>query len=137
MSTQRRFAPATELEKRKRIDNGEINGKKKKARDDIGGKKATTTTTEDDEEVEEFFAILRRIHVAVKYFEKSDKNAGRNLTAWNPSFEWEDFEEARPKSVGERTGLDLNADPASNESDVSKYSDLKALVFLFCCCSCS
>ncbi|CAL1392759.1 unnamed protein product [Linum trigynum] len=84
-----------------------------------------------EEEVEEFFAILRRIHVAVKYFEKSGAEAGSLLSGkrWRPSFEKEDFVEIDDVAVGEcgeggnykeaaegeveveGAGLDLNSDP--------------------------
>lgn len=77
---------------------------------------------EEEEEIQEFFAILRRIHVAVKYFEKSD-GSGRSLTAptaahtWKPSFQAEDFLEDND-AVKDQTdtedglSLDLNSDPA-------------------------
>ncbi|CAI0459108.1 unnamed protein product [Linum tenue] len=77
----------------------------------------------EEEEVEEFFAILRRIHVAVKYFEKSGAEAGSLLSGkrWRPSFEKEDFVEIDDlAAVGdcdeagsevEGAGLDLNSDP--------------------------
>ena len=108
-----------EAEKREREDNGELEGKrvKKKAEDCNGGKKTVTDT-----EVDEFFAILRRIHVAVKYFEKgTNDKSSRELTAmkkgsWNPSFVLEDFvDDNGVKDDGKREifeegtpGLDLN-----------------------------
>ncbi|KAL2509649.1 Endo/exonuclease/phosphatase domain-containing protein [Forsythia ovata] len=80
-----------EMEKRKRRDDGDADGKKYKSREDDGCIKQLP----EDDEVDEFFAILRRIHVAVKYFEKRNRNGNRELTTptWSPSFEREDFEE--------------------------------------------
>ncbi|MCE3049341.1 hypothetical protein HAX54_044660 [Datura stramonium] len=86
-----------------------------------GTSKAAAAAAEDDE-VEEFYAILRRIRVAVKYFEKGNAEgggAGRNLTAekpWNSYFRQEDFKQVvdgvkERESVEDNAGLDLNADP--------------------------
>ncbi|CAL5421561.1 unnamed protein product [Camellia sinensis] len=62
----------------------------------------------EDDEVEEFYAILRWIHVAVKYFEKGcGGNGGRRLremvaealSKWStPSFEQEDFGKVEAKA---------------------------------------
>ncbi|XP_059659178.1 protein NEGATIVE REGULATOR OF RESISTANCE-like [Cornus florida] len=107
------------VDKRKRTDDREMGGKRSKAREDHDGVKMAAT--QEDEEVDEFFAILRRIHVAVKYFEKRyavPEGRRRVFTAWRPSFTWEDFEgvngvnepanrEERPES----RYLDLNSDP--------------------------
>uniref|UniRef100_A0A2N9GER1 Protein NIM1-INTERACTING 2 n=1 Tax=Fagus sylvatica TaxID=28930 RepID=A0A2N9GER1_FAGSY len=105
-----------EAEKRKREDNGEVEVKKVKAEECNGGKSVTDT------EVDEFYAILRRIHVAVKYFGKDD-GASRELTvrkkgSWNPSFVLEDFvedngvklkdDEKREGCEEGNSGLDLN-----------------------------
>lgn len=111
-------------EKRKRGDiDGEVDEKRRtRASEDNGVKEEP-----DDEEVEEFFAILRRIRVAVEYFEKGgNSRAGRRreLTAMeSPSFERRDFQEVNGpvKGPGDHqeeqgdTGLDLNADPAVSE----------------------
>lgn len=109
-----------ELEKRKRVADGEeANGKKAKVWEDDGVKMVAPP----DEEVEEFFAILRRIQIALKYFQKRD--GGRELTAapWSPSFEREDFEGVERIPVrqegDQNAGLDLNSDPASDDRDVS------------------
>lgn len=103
----------------------EVPGKKRREAAEEDGK-SNNPAAEEDEEVEEFFAILRRIHVAVKYFEKvNGECGGRKATAaasetavrpWNPSFRREDFEErAEPPetTVMENTnkGLDLNSEP--------------------------
>ncbi|KAJ4710529.1 protein NIM1-INTERACTING 2 [Melia azedarach] len=113
-----------EGEKRKRIDDdGKItNGKRTK-----GGNEAEQTVTE--EEVEEFFAILRRIRVAVKYFEKGNKDGRRKLTdtRWRPCFQAEDFDEhnsvnndsnmmIKEESGEQNSSLDLNSDPASSKN---------------------
>ncbi|ESR50910.1 protein NIM1-INTERACTING 2 [Citrus sinensis] len=119
-----------EGEKRRREHNGELEGKRTKGEDvnEVAGQ--TQTVTED--EVEEFYAILRRIHVAVKYFEKVDNEARHKLTdtGWRPRFEPEDFDEhdgvndagvnnnRGQKEEGveegeEDSGLDLNSDPTS------------------------
>lgn len=103
-----------EADKRKRRDaDGKTDGKKKKAPESDGGES-------EDYEVEEFYAILRRIHVAVTYFEKG--NGKGKLTAngsrlWSQPFELEAIEKGNggegrkdvEKSLG--LGLDLNADP--------------------------
>ncbi|KAL3644654.1 hypothetical protein CASFOL_009834 [Castilleja foliolosa] len=110
-----------ESEKRKRVSDGEApaSGKRGKAREGA----AVKVEVPADDEVEEFFAILRRIQVAVKYFQ--DRDGGRELAApptWNPSFEREDFDEQLKKPEGNRyPGLDLNSDPPISDGsrDVS------------------
>ncbi|KAH7840371.1 hypothetical protein Vadar_016084 [Vaccinium darrowii] len=122
-----------------------MDGQKRKRRDidgEVGGKRTTTVIQGNgvkreepgDDEVEEFFAILRRIRVAVEYFEKGGGKGGgrlRELTAMGPSsrktppFRRREYEEEIDgvKGLGEEvgdTGLDLNADPRSDsEHDVS------------------
>lgn len=74
-------------------------------------KKKKERAEEEEKEVEEFFAILRRIHVALEYFQKADGRSRRELSAaivntWKPSFEVQDFKEV----VGNPdSGLDLNS----------------------------
>ncbi|XP_021299932.1 protein NIM1-INTERACTING 2-like [Herrania umbratica] len=104
-----------ESEKRKRGDDGEEEGKRAN-----GGE--ANVTEEEEEEMEEFFAILKRIHVAVKYFEKANRG-GRTLRGegdWRPSFLLEDFggdhdvkNERKREDSAEDSGLDLNLEPAS------------------------
>ncbi|KAF2311105.1 hypothetical protein GH714_019577 [Hevea brasiliensis] len=111
-----------EAEKRKREDDAKsIEGEKSKEKGVVNGGEAVA-----EEEVEEFFAILRRIHVAVKYFEKND--GGKR---WKPSFEIEDFEEVNGEVEGEKkeedsldesTGFDLNSDPPSEDNAVNASS---------------
>ncbi|XP_030928140.1 protein NIM1-INTERACTING 2-like [Quercus lobata] len=84
-----------------------VSGKQqKKAR---GGDVESVT----EAEVEEFFAILRRIHVAVSYFKKNNdrwikEEEGSRLRA---ILEGESKEEEN-ENVEENLGLDLNAVPA-------------------------
>ena len=64
-------------------------------------------------EVDEFFAILRRIHVAISYFKKNNdrrikEEEGSRLRA---ILEGESKEEEN-ENVEENLGLDLNAVPA-------------------------
>ncbi|EYU29970.1 hypothetical protein ABFS82_05G032200 [Erythranthe guttata] len=114
-----------ELEKRKREDDGEADGKRGKARREEKDDGVKEVAVPSDEEVEEFFAILKRIHVAVEYFKK--RNSGRRepaAAAWSPSFEREDFDGVTKDEAecSERTqtdqnaGLDLNSDPFTDVS---------------------
>ncbi|KAK2635823.1 hypothetical protein Ddye_030615 [Dipteronia dyeriana] len=103
----------------KRADDEEMDRKRRKGEEVAGGQ----TVTED--EVEEFFAILRRLQVSLKYFEKNKCN-GRKLTdkRWQPRFQVEDFDlhngvnvdngGKKDKDVVGDSGLDLNSDPASS-----------------------
>ncbi|KAL3510800.1 hypothetical protein ACH5RR_030201 [Cinchona calisaya] len=117
-----------EVEKRKRFDEGELDEEKVKRsrREADGGQKAAAAVKmdevdggdDDDGEVEEFFAILRRIHKAVKYFEKGNggsKMKSTTATPWRPNFVREDFEVVNGvksrESFEEYVRLDLNADP--------------------------
>ncbi|KAJ4961230.1 hypothetical protein NE237_021140 [Protea cynaroides] len=99
-----------EMEKRKRSQNGDSEGRRTRAKEDKGDltadKKETTTTTATatatEEEVEEFFAILRRVHEVVRYFGKGKNGGGGEGVGknglgrgWNPSFQWEDFEDVQ------------------------------------------
>ncbi|KAK4436943.1 hypothetical protein Salat_0028200 [Sesamum alatum] len=68
-----------------------------------------------EEEVEEFFAILRRMRVAVKYFKKDASNSkdggyrAQNQTA-------EAAADGGKRPVAENSGLDLNAVPEAETS---------------------
>ncbi|KAI3453021.1 hypothetical protein Pfo_009684 [Paulownia fortunei] len=114
-----------ERDKRKREDDGGASAKRGKEREDDDGAKGVVVP--GDEEVEEFFSILKRIQVAVKYFQ--ERNGGRcadrhlMATPWHPSFEREDFEgvkkEAESSGENQKAGLDLNSDPASDVLDNS------------------
>ncbi|KZV51823.1 hypothetical protein F511_11200 [Dorcoceras hygrometricum] len=111
-----------ELEKRKRRleDAGENQEKKGKAiAEEVGDVKVAEPA---DEEVDEFFSILRRIQVAVKYF-KERASGELAATPWSPSFEQEDFagvekEPVEIKNAGveiKNAGLDLNSDPVTEQ----------------------
>lgn len=111
-----------EVEKRKRKDDGESNGKRGKSREGDHGVKEEVVPP--DEEVEEFFAILKRMQVAVKYFQSRNGGGDAAATAWSPSFKPEDFEGVKKDgNSSEETqnytnaGLDLNFDPVSDGSD--------------------
>ncbi|KAI8539141.1 hypothetical protein RHMOL_Rhmol09G0158200 [Rhododendron molle] len=117
-------------EKRKRgVIDGEADGKRRRVSEDNGVKKEEP----EDDEVEEFFAILRRIRVAVEYFEKGNGRGGRRaLTVATESssrrgqcFERRDFEAVDGvKGPGEEEegdkGLDLNADLESEPALVGE-----------------
>ncbi|XP_031101169.1 NRR repressor homolog 1-like [Ipomoea triloba] len=119
------------VEKRKRLNDVEVPGKKARAApapENDG--KTNNPVAAEEEEVEEFFAILRRIQVAVKYFGKVNGESGgggRKATAemavrpWNPSFRREDFEEiAEAPETVVNTGLDLNTEPDCQPTDDKK-----------------
>ncbi|MCE3050959.1 hypothetical protein HAX54_048598 [Datura stramonium] len=109
-----------EVQKRKRIDddNEEIDTKEAKI---------VKQVEVDDDEVEEFFAIIKRIRVAVKYFKKSntlDGGGEKNLTREQPRnlvFSPEDFkgQECVEDNV---VGLDLTADPKQEKKISSALS---------------
>ncbi|XP_055809499.1 NRR repressor homolog 1-like [Solanum dulcamara] len=110
-----------EVHKRKYLHDGEIEVKKQIKTEKNDG----AAVAVDDDEVEKFYAILRRIRVAVKYFEKGNAEgggAGRNLSAampWNPNFRHEDFKPVvdgvkEREKVEDNAGLDLNADPVTD-----------------------
>ncbi|KAE8678356.1 ERF118 protein [Hibiscus syriacus] len=88
-----------------------------------GGKRAEggeSTAVAEEEEVEEFFAILKRIRVAVKYFEKVKGGGGKVTTGnqWRPSFVLEDFDgDKNQEDSKEDKGLDLNLKPAVSKQD--------------------
>ncbi|GFS32391.1 hypothetical protein Acr_00g0022510 [Actinidia rufa] len=112
--------------KRKRaVDGGER--RREKERD----KKAEAVAVPSEEEVEEFFAILRRMHMAAKYFEKSNGNGdGRLLTGkWcraRTALEAEALVEVDGvKAEGENVSgvrkigvLDLNAVPEAENNSI-------------------
>ncbi|KAL1553566.1 hypothetical protein AAHA92_14225 [Salvia divinorum] len=116
---------SVQVEKRKRESEGKTNGK---SREDNGGHKRPAVAPPPDEEVEEFFAIVKRIRVALKYFQKRDGDSdgvrcvgggAAAKPAW--TFEREDFDGVKTDPDGshghETSGLDLNSDPVSDGSD--------------------
>ncbi|KAI9078539.1 hypothetical protein K1719_039477 [Acacia pycnantha] len=65
---------------------------------------------EQEKEIEEFFAILRRLHVALQYFNKPVSSSSATATtyaAWKPTFEPQDFQDLSDAN----SGLDLNSEP--------------------------
>lgn len=117
---------AGEEAKRKRGLNDDVSCCRKKAREGVNGGDQKTIATE--EEVDEFYAILRRIHVAVSYFEK--KNGGGckltedKLGLIGAAVEREDGDEVNgggnrgevlkmKEGVEETVGFDLNLNPVS------------------------
>ncbi|KAM3328380.1 hypothetical protein P3S68_033072 [Capsicum galapagoense] len=118
-----------EVQKRKFLHEGEMEVKKQVKTEKIGGKSKTATPSEaapaaevavEDDEVEEFYAILRRIRVAVKYFGKGttvDGFAGRNLraaTPWKSEFKRNVDDVQEKERVEDNADLDLNADPVTD-----------------------
>ncbi|CAK9186617.1 unnamed protein product [Ilex paraguariensis] len=110
--------------KRKRTaENGQVNciSEGEKEERELEGEKPEAAPTE--EEVDEFFAILRRMHVAVKYFEKGNtgngNGDGRKLTEMLAT-EIDDVQ-MNDKNVdgGSVNGLlDLNAVPEDESNSV-------------------
>ncbi|KAI3463856.1 hypothetical protein Pfo_020519 [Paulownia fortunei] len=84
--------------KRKRVEKGEA--VRADARMRIK-EKAEVSPPPSEEEVDEFFAILRRMRVAVKYFEKRSSNCEGGDGGL----------QAAADGGGERAALDLNAVP--------------------------
>lgn len=111
----------SEAKKRKQ---GELNDKvqdaQKKAQEDNGGQRQTAEAT--NAEVDEFFAILERIHVAVKYFKEANED-GRNLAEVRSLESGLEVEGSgmkvsdikKEEGVEENVGFDLNADPEPEE----------------------
>ncbi|KAK2635822.1 hypothetical protein Ddye_030614 [Dipteronia dyeriana] len=82
----------------------------KKSREDNGEDKAV-----NEEEVDEFFAILRRIHVAVDYFKKGNGNRPRLTEIENINMEDDGVQDDGKRGFGDKhVGLDLNADPGTD-----------------------
>ncbi|KAK4358323.1 hypothetical protein RND71_023933 [Anisodus tanguticus] len=116
-------------QKRKYSHNGEIEVKKQIKTEKNDGKSKETAV--EDDEVEEFYAILRRIRVAMKYFEKRKYKDGggvrKNLKAaqlWNPDLRTEDIKRVvdgvkEKERVEDNAGLDLNADPVTDPKSES------------------
>ncbi|XP_047944298.1 uncharacterized protein LOC125190918 [Salvia hispanica] len=101
---------SVQVEKRKRQGEG-------KSREDNGGHKRPAVAPPPDEEVEEFFAMVKRIRVALKYFKNRDgvRGGAAAKPAW--TFEREDFDGVKTDPEGSHAGLDLNSDPVSDGSD--------------------
>ncbi|KAH7857753.1 hypothetical protein Vadar_016146 [Vaccinium darrowii] len=109
--------------KRKRAENGEVGGGGRRRTKEIEAEAVPPT----DEEVDEFFAILRRMYVAIKYFEKgrSSNAAGRKLTGrWATALEAEVLAGVNGVKAAEESvcgvrkngALDLNAVPEAESN---------------------
>ncbi|XP_075104152.1 uncharacterized protein LOC142178471 [Nicotiana tabacum] len=81
-----------------------------------------------EEEVEEFFAILRRIQVAVKYFSsKVDGASGSGVQKMtydieqkcSDEFLGDNNEDCKGKGIEENKGFDLNMDPCDTNENKS------------------
>ncbi|KAK0575005.1 hypothetical protein LWI29_032480 [Acer saccharum] len=103
-------------EKRKLGENDAVAAtqNQKKSREDNG-----EDTAVNEEEIDEFFAILRRIHVAVDYFKKGNGNGNGNgprLTEIeNINVEDNGVKDEVKRGFGDKNvGLDLNADPGTD-----------------------
>lgn len=113
--------------KRKRADHHhhvQVNGGERRRKEESEAEAAAAAAAEEteqaqptEEEVEEFFSILRRMNVAVRYFEKSGGSVGnvngdgRKMTALEGTIaDGVKIEGASKAGVG-RTGLDLNEVP--------------------------
>ncbi|KAK9903798.1 hypothetical protein M0R45_000908 [Rubus argutus] len=98
-----------EARKRKQADADVVSRRQKLKKAISADKRDEKAVTED--EVEEFFAILRRIHVAVTHFRNATgggtKYMDGGLRAVLESNEEEDGDAKKKENVG----WDLNADP--------------------------
>ncbi|KAJ4710528.1 Protein NIM1-INTERACTING [Melia azedarach] len=115
----------TDLSKRKAAEDHHdvVPGAEKKARRDNGDGEETGTGTAaaTEEEVEEFFAILRRLHVAINYFKNGNAGDKRSLTELEKAdVDLVDNGNTVAKDVrdGKNVRLDLNADPESDSDPV-------------------
>ncbi|KAJ6322059.1 hypothetical protein OIU77_012024 [Salix suchowensis] len=109
-----------EAKKRKQGElNENVADAEKKAREDGGGQTAEATNAE----VDEFFAILKRIHVAIKYFKEANedhrkltgvRSLERGLEVEGSGVKVSDIKKEKV-GVEENAGFDLNADPEPEE----------------------
>ncbi|PRQ40376.1 hypothetical protein RchiOBHm_Chr4g0435331 [Rosa chinensis] len=98
-----------EAEKRKQAGNDVVSGRHKH-------KKARDETTVNEDEVQEFFAIIKRIHVAINYFKSANGGGSKyvdgELRAMIESNEEADGVKGMAKTTKEEdVGFDLNAEP--------------------------
>ncbi|KAE9463952.1 hypothetical protein C3L33_04197, partial [Rhododendron williamsianum] len=92
--------------KRKRAEDDEAGGGRRKEMREVEGE-GEGQAMPTDEEVDEFFAILRRMQVAVKYFKKGGGNAAAG-------------QERSPCGVQQKKNgaLDLNAVPEAESNSI-------------------
>ncbi|KAG6624984.1 hypothetical protein I3843_16G062800 [Carya illinoinensis] len=120
----------TGIEERRKPEDGVVSGRRKRVREDFptghdvvsGRQEEAVDDAVTEEEVEEFFAILRRIHVAVSYFKGAGKGNG-HLKSMAIDLEGEGHEEVtgvqgeeqrkrkEEEGIKEQAGFDLNLDP--------------------------
>ncbi|KAG6765851.1 hypothetical protein NC652_021317 [Populus alba x Populus x berolinensis] len=110
----------SEAKKRKQVElNDKVPDAEKKAQEDNGGQTAEATNAE----VDEFFAILERIHVAVKYFKEANEDRRKlaevrslesGLEVEGSGMKVSDIKKEE-EGVEEDVGFDLNADPEPEE----------------------
>ncbi|XP_055827098.1 protein NIM1-INTERACTING 2-like [Solanum dulcamara] len=72
--------------KRKRTDKGDVNGGGDRSKHEVettlkAEEEAVVLPPPSEEEVDEFFAILRRMHVAVKYLQRNAQIRPENVNA--------------------------------------------------------
>ncbi|XP_040998164.1 protein NIM1-INTERACTING 2-like [Juglans microcarpa x Juglans regia] len=119
----------TGIEERRKPEDGVVSGRRKRARENpstgydvvSGRQKDAGEDAVTEEEVEEFFAILRQIHVAIRYFESTGKGNGRlKLMAIDLEGEGhevvngvqgEEQRKRKEEGIKENAGFDLNLDP--------------------------
>ncbi|GFZ12215.1 hypothetical protein Acr_23g0006000 [Actinidia rufa] len=120
-----------------------VGEKKRKRTEDGNGRMKKAEAAPPDEEVEEFFAILRRMHVAVQYFEKVNGNGkvdGRKLTG-RTAIEAEALARTDGVKAGEESVsgarkngvLDLNAVPEDDSHKCLIFKKTFVMVAYVCC----
>ncbi|KAI3433233.1 uncharacterized protein J3R85_007129 [Psidium guajava] len=100
--------------RRKREDDGTASGGKKRPKGPESAAAGEQAADPTEEEVEEFYAILRRMHAALKYFENGKKGEGsRRLTLSELEALPEDDGAPRRRGRRDDQDLDLNSEPSS------------------------
>lgn len=97
-----------EAHKRKQADD-DVDSRRQKLKKARADKRDETAVTEH--EIEEFFAILRRIHVAVTYFRNANGGGTKYMDGGLRAVLESNEEEDGVKGKKEDVGWDLNADP--------------------------
>ncbi|CAK7326564.1 unnamed protein product [Dovyalis caffra] len=114
----------TEAKKRKQDElNDDVPDAETKAREDKEGQTAEVTNAE----VDEFYAILKRIHVAVKYFKEANEDGHKLTQARSLEREFEveasgvkvNGVKREEEGVEENEGFDLNVDPEPEEEGLA------------------